>query len=67
MKNLLTLTLKDDYYLEDTNILTQLGYALEHGTVFEQNHENQTHSQGIGYIGQEINSLEQFPQFLNRT
>lgn len=39
MKNLLTLELKDNYYLEDTNILTQIGYALENGTVFKQYHE----------------------------
>ena len=35
------------------------------GGLFEQNHENQTHRQRIGDVGQEIHRLEQAPQLFD--
>lgn len=37
MKNLLNLELKNDFFLDDTSVLTQIGYGLETGSVFQKN------------------------------
>ena len=40
----------------------QIDQTIGVGSLLEQNHEDQTHSQSIGYVGQEKYGLEQIPQ-----